>query len=775
MKIGCSVAAALGLSAFAATSLATEPDASSTVPNPTYEVVIVAPYATGVDRDLVPANVQSASSKDIERLQPLDLSDLLNRSFGSVSINHAQNNPLQPDLNFRGFTASPLLGLPIGLSVYQDGVRINEPFGDTVNWDLISTSAIEDVQMIAGANPVFGLNTLGGALSLRMKNGFTFQGTDVGALTGSFGRQVFTAESGGNNGTWGYYANADYFQEDGWRDFSASNALRLYGAASYRGEGSTLDLSLAHADTKLRGNGTSPIELLQEDREAVFTYPDITQNKLTQVIVTGTQDLSSIMQLAGNVFYRKIRTRSFNGDGTIFEECGDFLCEEDSGQPLRDQNGDLIPAELDDEELNAINNIGRREQKGYGLSGQLNLRADAFAHKNVFSIGAAWSRGETDYGSAIEVASLTEDRSTTTTGIFADELRTAVSTSVDTSSLYFVDSFSLTEAVALTLAGRYNDIRTKLNDESGINPDLNGRHSFSRFNPAIGVTAKIAPTASLYASAGESARAPSPVELACASEDAPCNLPNAFLADPPLKQVVARDYEIGLRGGETEGLRWNVDYFYTLNRDDILFQTTGGAQGNVGFFQNAADTRRKGLELEFSRKVSNLTWFADYSYVKATYENDFVVSSPNHPVFDPPVDDSPQAPQIVGDGQLLVTKGRTIPGIPRHQANLGLDVALDPNLSIGGDASLRSGVYLRGDEVNLLSKTGSYAVFNLHAQYRYGDHTIVYARVENLFDRDYETFGILGEPGEVFPTFADPRFYGAGPPQGAWIGVKVKL
>ena len=824
MPIVHRAAAVLASSAFAAmglvaTTRAAEPeapqataDAGSARPTsdadadstraPVYQVVIVAPYGAGVDRDLVPANVQRASAEDIERIQPLDLSDLLNRSFGSVNINHAQNNPLQPDLNFRGFTASPLLGLPIGLSIYQNGVRINEPFGDTVNWDLISASAIEDVQMIAGANPVFGLNTLGGALSVRMKTGFTFDGSEVGALAGSFGRQVFTAQTGGNNGTWGYYANADYFQEDGWRDFSASNAMRLYGALSYRAAGSTLDLSLSHADTKLRGNGSSPVELLEEDREAVFTYPDITQNKLSQLIVEGTQDLSDTMQLAGNAFYRELRTRTFNGDGTIFGECdfdgGEFLIEEgddddddagggceaddeDDADFVRDQNGNLIPAEIDDVEQNAINNISSRKQKGYGLSGQLALTNDVLARKNVLTLGAAWSRGETDYNSAIEVASLTEDRATTTTGIFADDLRTALDSSVDTSSVYFVDTFSVTDTVALTLAGRYNDIRTKLNDQSGVNPELNGRHSFSRFNPAVGITTRIAPAATLYASYGESARAPSPVELACASEDAPCNLPNAFLADPPLDQVVARNFELGLRGGAPDSLRWNVDYFFTRNRDDILFQTTGGAQANVGFFQNAGDTVRKGLEIELSRKISNLTWFADYSYVKATYDDEFVVNSPNHPIFeeagDDDDDDGGSAPpsEIVGEGKLLVTKGRTIPGVPRHQANLGIDVALDTALSIGADVNLRSGVYLRGDEANLLSKTGSYAVFNLHAQYRFGDHTVVYARVENLFDRDYETFGILGEPEEVFPTFTDPRFYGAGPPMGAWVGIKVKL
>ena len=170
------------------------------------QIVIVAPYgAKEIERDRVPSFVQTAVADQIERAQSLDLTDFLNRNFASVNINHAQNNPLQPDFNFRGFTASPLLGLPQGLAVYQNGVRMNEPFGDTVSWDLIPLSAVQGVQLLAGSNPVFGLNSLGGALSLQMKDGFTFDRTAAEVYGGSFSRRGATLQHGGNNGRWGYY------------------------------------------------------------------------------------------------------------------------------------------------------------------------------------------------------------------------------------------------------------------------------------------------------------------------------------------------------------------------------------------------------------------------------------------------------------------------------------------------------------------------------------------------------------------------------------------
>jgi len=751
-------------------------------PAPLEEVVVVAPYGTAIDPALVPANVQRALTEQLQRSQSFDLTDFLNRQFSSVSINHAQNNPLQPDFNFRGFTASPLLGLPQGLAVYQNGVRINDPFGDTVNWDLIPMSAIDSVQLLAGAQPVFGLNTLGGALSMQMKNGFNYQGTQAELYDGSFGRLASSVQTGGNNGRWGFYGDADYLQEDGWREDSKSQALRLYGAVSRHESDWTADLSAAYANTELRGNGATPVELLAIDRAAVFTHPDVTENEHAALVLEGSRTLSDTLRISGNAFYRQLNTDTFNGDGTVFEACelddGEFLVEEghcpaagdDDSRPVLDLEGEPIPANIDGSELNAVNNIGRREQESYGGSAQLSLQSRLFGGENDLTLGVAYSNGTTRFDSALEVASLLENRATTRTGIFAQEFATAVGSDVRSASAYFLDTLKLTDNVAVTVSGRYDDTSIELSDRSDANPQLDGKHDFSRFNPAVGVAWRLAPTMSLYGSYGESTRAPSPVELACASEDAPCNLPNAFLADPPLEQVVAKSAEIGLRSQGNDGLRWHVGGFYTRNHDDILFQTTGGPQANVGFFDNVGDTLRTGIELSLSQRVERVHWFFEYSYLEATFDDDFVVNSPNHPVFV----DQPLSSAIVGADKLRVSSGSSIPGIPQHQVNLGVDFSLNDRFEWGADVVVRSGVYLRGDEANLLDRTDGYAILNLRGAWHVSDNVMLFARVENVFDEDYATFGLLGDPGEVFAEFTDPRFLGAGPPRGAWVGARVK-
>jgi outer membrane receptor protein involved in Fe transport len=786
-KVGILLAAATGTAGAQSADDARARDASETLE----QVVIVAPYGSTIDRDRIPAHAQSATAEDIDRAQSLDLTDFLNRNFGSININHAQNNPLQPDFNYRGFTASPLLGLPQGLAVYQNGVRINEPFGDTVNWDLIPLSAISGVQLLGGSNPVFGLNSLGGALSVQMKNGFNYEGTAAEVYGGSFDRRGGSVQTGGNNGKWGYYGNVDYFEEDGWRDFSESDALRFFGSVSMRAEGSSLDFSVAHTDSKLRGNGASPVELLEEDRAAVFTHPDITENNATQFILEGTYELSAALKLSGNVYYRDLDTDTFNGDGTIFEECdfdddellveefddenGDGECDaadDDDIQLVLDPQGNPIEAELDDEELDAINNIGGRKQKSHGASVQLAFGSElGGSRRNDLTVGTAFSDGETSFNSVVEVARLLDDRSTSRTGIFADEFRTNVDSDLRTWSLYFIDTLDITDRLTLTAAGRYDNTRVQLEDRSGQTPELNGSHDFDRFNPAAGLSFRVNPEVTLYASVSQSTRAPTPVELACASEDAPCNLPNAFLADPPLDEVVATSVEAGINGLVKDSLRWHAGVFHTLNKDDIIFQSTGGAQGNVGFFDNVGDTRRQGLEFGVNQRIGRARWFVEYTFVDATFEDELNVNSPNHPVFE----DDPDAPEIVDDGVLRVEAGSQIPGIPEHQLNAGIDFNFGERFTVGTDASYRSGVWLRGDEANLLSKTSSYTVVNLRGEYRFSDNVRVFARVENLFDEDYETFGLLGEPDEVFPDFEDPRFYGAGPPFGAWVGVRVNF
>src|SRR2546425_10822995 len=249
---------------------------------PAVEVIGVTPLpGFGVPAAQVPANVQAVTGADIMRQHPLNLSEFMSQRLSGVNVNENQSNPFQPDISYRGFAASPLLGTPQGISVYQDGVRINEPFGDTVNWDLIPTSAISTINLIPGSNPLFGLNTLGGALSIRTKSGAQYPGTAATLYGGSFGRRSVDAQHGGTSGEFDYFASASAFREDGWRAQSPSGVRPVFFKVGW-GDGTTRrGFRLNHGDTDLNGNGLLPQSMLRADPKQAYTLSDNTRNRMT--------------------------------------------------------------------------------------------------------------------------------------------------------------------------------------------------------------------------------------------------------------------------------------------------------------------------------------------------------------------------------------------------------------------------------------------------------------------------------------------------------------
>ncbi len=719
---------------------------------------------TEIAASKLPYTVQSIDDSALERAQTLDLTDFMNRHLAGVTANSAQGNPLQPDLQFRGFTATPLLGGSEGVSIYLDGVRVNEVFGDTVNWDLIPTDAIERMSLLAGANPVFGLNTLGGAISLQTKTGFSDPGTRFEGYGGSFGRTDATFETAGHAGQWGWYLMGNRFDEDGWRNASPSNARNFYGTLSWRGDAAAFDLHLGHADSDLTGNGATPVQELAQRWPSIFTAPDITTNKLDLVSGQGSVDINAATKLSFTVYHRTVDTLSYNGDGSGFQACADdgaVLCGDD-GAPVLDQHDNTVASAYD-----AINHIGQRRQTSDGGTVQLAFNQPIGRMQNQFVLGADYSNGRLRYNSVLEMATLQPNRVTSAnSGLFIPADALSVDSHTLSTGLYATDTLSITDRLALTLSARGNHTRTTINDPTGLNPDLDGQHRFLRVNPAAGLTWQWSPAMNFYGGYSESTRAPTPVELTCADPDAPCKLPNDFVSDPPLKQVVAKSWEAGLRGtlGGGERTHWHIGVFRTTNTDDILFQSTGGTQSNEGFFANVGDTRRQGLEASIAGtfRDKRLNWYANYTYLDATYLGSFYEHSANHP-------------DVKADGLIFVDKGDHIPSLPRNSFKLGADFALTRALSIGGDVVATSGQYLRADEANLLDETAGYALLNLRANYTFNEHFSVFARVDNVFDRRYVTFGTLGDATSVFPAYHDPRFDGPGQPRGAWVGFKVAL
>jgi outer membrane receptor protein involved in Fe transport len=733
------------LSAYAMPQMAMAENRAEALELSKIEVVGTTPLPSiGTPINQVPSNVQTGSSKQFDQQQSLDLSEYLDNNLGSVNTSNSVANPYQADVQFRGFTASPLLGTPQGLSVYMDGVRVNEAFGDIVNWDLIPANAIANINLIPGSNPLFGLNTLGGALAVHTKSGAEFPGIKATVYGGSWARRAFEFEAGGEDKekNLDYFVAGNIFKENGWREHSSSDVKQIFGKVGWQNDTSDLDLSVALADTMMEGTQAVPLSTYNNPKQA-YTYPDSIGNQLFMVNLKGSHFLTDDKLVAGNVYYRKNKSTGFNSNA------------EDVGPGL------------------STNISTNTDQDGFGGALQLTLLGDLAGHKNQFTVGASADFGRTDFTSdSLQATVVGNETATDVPNVLLGRVR--LNAKNDYYGLYATDTFSLNNQLHMTLSGRYNVAKINLSgfseniDNTTLPPtvtvgDLNGNHRYSRFNPAIGFNYNPSETIGFYGGYNEGMRAATPVELSCADPLQPCSLPNAFAADPHLEKVVAKTWEGGMRGKFATKLNWSMGLYTTENSNDIQFISTGGATP-LGYFQNVGETRRRGIELGLSGKFDALTLAANYGFVDATYQSDFIAGSPANSV---------AVASLVNDIQ--VTKGNRIPGIARHTLKLRAAYDVTPSWNIGTNVVLAASQYARGDENNqdINGRVPGYAVVHLDTHYSINDSWKLFAKVNNVFDTQYATFGVLGN--NIFNGLAAEQFRSPAAPRAGWVGVTYEF
>ncbi len=789
-----------------------------TAPTPLYDAAALR---------VIAAPVQTLSSEQIERSRAIDLSAALNRTLGSVYINDIQNNPLQPDLNYRGFTASPLLGTPQGLSIYMDGVRLNQPFGEAVSWDLIPKSAIASVALAPGSDPLFGLNTLGGALSIRTKDGRTAPSAAVQLGYGSYGRWQAETELGGRRGGFHWYLTANRFEDDGWRDFSPSKATQAFGKLGWANDRTDIALSGALAYTDLTGNGLQEQRFLDRDRASIYTKPDNTKNQSSYLNLAASHKLTDTLSFSGVAYYREIDARSLNGDindesltQSVYQpsaaERTALTAAGYTGFPLAGETAGntpfpswrcianaLLNAEPG-EKCNGLLNRSRSEQSEAGLSGQLTFNSAVDGRKNSLIVGAAYNAGRAHFTQSSQFGLLTPDRGVTGVsgrGAFADgtqdsenafDARVNLRSRTRTFSLYATDTLELATGLNLTLSARYNTNTVKNRD--AVTPSGSGSltadHRFDRLNPAVGLTYSVSPGMTAYLGYNEGARAPSAIELGCSDPENPCRLPNALAGDPPLDQVVTKTLEGGLRGA-LGATRWHAGVFSADNHNDIIFVVDGTS--SFGYFKNFGQTRRQGIEVGFDSRLGRFSFGGDYTLLEATFSSAEEVNGTGNST-------NETGPGF--EGSIDISPGDRIPLVPRHVVKARVSWAVMGNFDIDADMFAASGVYARGNENNLHQpdgvfsigpgKTRGYAVFNLGGAYRVGSHLKLFLQVNNLFDKRYASAAQLGNTGFtangafIARPFAGPivdgerpalgaTFYAPGAPRIFWGGVRYQF
>jgi iron complex outermembrane receptor protein len=802
-----SASAAAILASTPLAAAAAEIDAATTIS----PIIVIAPAplaGPGVEADKLPASTQTIDAADLQRRGSLSVTDALEERTPGLSLSDTQGNGFAKNLNYRGFQVSPLQGTPQGLAVYMGGVRLNEGFGDTVNWDLVPETAVRRIDLVTG-DPAFGLNALGGALSLIMKTGETAPGGQASLEGGSFGRTFGSFEYGGSSGPWSGYFALDGGHEDGWRLHSPSDLTRAYGDIGWSAGRTELHLVAAAGRTRLGVVGPTPVDMLAADRRAIYTFPQTTDDRNGLIALNGSFKASDDWSLQGNVYGRTFRQSHVDGNDGDFEGCSrnaasplfGTLCLEDDAFPsairpppaafqVLGANGVPIgcpPLVAGQNRLcNGIpyGTIDRTDTRTstYGASVQAVRGARLFDRPNLFTAGLSYDESHVRFGSNSTLGLILPDLNVQTTPGLVEGAGQVIHTGGNIAytavslhatnrawGAYATDTLDLTDRLFLTVSGRFNGVRVATSDQTGVSPDLNGSHRFDRFNPAVGLAWKITDGVTVYGGYAETNRAPTPLELSCSNPLKPCLLENALVSDPPLKQVVSRTWQAGLRGGTAVGdgrLSWGLSAYRSDNDDDIV-ALASAIQGR-GSYANVPKTRRQGLEAQVDFKSERWMAYASASQVEATYRFSGVLASDNSPFAD-------------DNGNIAVTSGDRIGGIPSGRFKAGGDYSLTPTLTVGADVLSVSSQRRVGDESNQDAQLPSYTVASAHASWDLGHGLTLFGRVDNLFDRSYATFGTyFGADGianlHPSPLPADPSPNSDTPaaPRSFLVGLRVK-
>jgi len=723
----------------------------------------------GLPKNMVPANIQTINSEQLNAQAGVSVADFMVNNLQGVTVNEIGGNPFQLELNFRGYNATPISGNPQGLSVYIDGIRANQPFSNNVLWDLIPNFAINNMQMIAGSNPVFGLNTLGGAMSMQTKSGQNFKGKNIDVSAGSWARTSSLVEMGGvlDDGNMDYYVGYEHFNENGWRKFSPSHVNQLFGKLGFESEMSRYEITYTGAHNLLIGNGLTPKDLLGSKRDGIHTLEDETKNEYSQIALNMSHFFDEKTMIAGNAYYKRSDQATYNGD------LNDDFCDADTGSESECSTESQAAYDLDNTDLNLNEGVFNRTntlQDVFGFNLQTTLDQDWLGRRNQLVAGMSAEYSQIKFKqTGQEVAALN------VSGFFGGPLGDVEQSSgltgkTKTYGAFVTNTHSLDDRLNINTAIRYNHVQIDNRDtfnEPGGSTSLTGKHHFERFNPSLGITYQPNEILSAYASYSESSRAPTSIELGCANPDQPCNLPTQMADDPPLFQVVAKTVEGGISGKVTKDTSWNMSIYHATNHNDILFVYANASNG-AGYFKNVEETTRKGLDVGVSTKFNKLALSVNYGFVMAQYGTNFTLVS--------------EVNSSASSDSIQVSEGDYLPNIPKHHLKIRADYEVNPRWNVGATLTGFTESYMMGNENQQHDSSGGlqgeipgYAIVNLDSQYSFRKDWNVHAKFINIFDQEYTTGGRLAETRvQTDRSFGDERNVASlipGAPRAGWIGI----
>jgi iron complex outermembrane receptor protein len=633
----------------------------------------------------IPARISTVTGEAIDAWEPRLLADALATQPG-ISVYDDLGAPFKLNLSTRGFNVGPVVGLPPGVSVFLDGVRQNEPDAAEVNFDLLPMEHVQRVELLSGSGSLLGPNSLGGAINLITRRGTGPLEAEAEISGGSYGSYSGEASIGGvTGGGWDYYIAGGYENEDGWRQATGAENLNGFLNFGRRGTERGISLQAFGAESRAETAGSLPESIYGTSPRTNFTVGDFEDLNQLQASLSGYAPLGQTRG-AFTAYVRRTRAERFNVNQAPDDNVRSFTANRTFGGNLDWRWTTPRP------------------------NGSFSLRLGADGATNRVHI------------ELLEENPLDPADRTLTTDV--------------RSPSYDIAGYALADLRLdkVTFSGgfRFDYIHIPFQDQ--LDPAADTTNNFSRLSPRGGVSLELGPGASVYASVGQSFRAPAILELACADETAACPLPFALGDDPPLDPVVASTFELGgqlVRGPAVV----SASVYRTNVRDDISFIQSETAVFE-GFFDNIGDTRREGVELGVQvLPTDRLSLYANYAFTRATFRDEAEIFSIR-------ADDAFAGSPLAGQND--VTEGDRLPLVPDHQVKFGGLLTLPIGLQFGVDARYTGEQWFRGDEANETLPLEGYFVTNLRAGFS-RDQWEISAIVTNAFNEDGPIFGTFNE------------------------------
>ena len=651
-----------------------------------------------------------------------------------VTLTNQTGSTSQAEVRLRGFALSPVVGVPQGVSVFVDGVRVNEADASQVHLSLIPSGAVDHMELIRGPVGAFGRNSLAGALNIVTRRGQE-RAIEVELEGGSFGWLNGSLGASGSAGDFDGFVVASYDRADGWRQLSSTEERSVFAKVGGRGDKTDGWLSYSFASHDLEGPGPLPESWL----EGGPLPPDITDppadpRELQYTGGSGDLFVPQLHFLSAQV-ERRLRDR-WTLQASAFGRFVDFS-----------QSNDNI-TEPDALGLTDIRTLGSAAQIDFEPTDGL-----------IATAGAEWTRNDVE----IEIRELPNDAFPSIVPATTELLETDENNVGTFGEVWWQASPTVSVYGSLRFDYVYLPVRDLL-DPSG-----SGRNRFSELSGGAGLSKRLDTAWSTFASYGRGFRAPVILEVMCADPADPCQLPFELGPDPPLKPVISDTWQVGVRMAKVRGSA-EVAAYWSEVHDDI-FNVTDLETPTRGFFTNLDRTRRAGLEGSLSlvpfATLPSLTIRTTGGWTRASFESEALLSAPfldDDDAGDPGDGGDPPPPEV--------EPGDRFPMVPSFTGSVG--IRYDTRSSVFElNGSWVGGQYLIGDEGNDsgFEKLDQYSVLNASVEKKFGE-VWVYLRVSNLLDTNYQSFGILSENLRG-PTLEVERFLTPGHPRHLSAGMRI--